>query len=77
MALVLVIDDSEDLLECYEDIFSASEHRIVTATSAEEGLELVRSLRPEVILLDMMMPGTDGLGFLARCRPRARRRSPR
>src|SRR5271170_1328229 len=66
MALVLVIDDSEDMLECYADIFSASQHRLVTATSAEEGLELVRTLRPEVVLLDMMMPGTDGLGFLAR-----------
>jgi CheY-like chemotaxis protein len=68
MALVLVVDDSEDLLEMYGEILSLGGHRTATAISAEIGLERVKELHPDVVLLDMMMPGTDGLGFLVRLR---------
>jgi CheY-like chemotaxis protein len=66
MALVLVVDDSEDLLEMYGDVLALGGHRTATAAGAEVGLELVRTLHPDVVFLDMMMPGIDGLGFLAR-----------
>lgn len=73
MAHVLVVDDSEDLKEVYELVLDGAGHRVSTASDGEEGLRRVAEEQPELVLLDIMMPGVDGLEFLARlpasCRP--------
>lgn len=58
---VLVIDDNTEILSLLSD--SLSEYRVRTAKSAEEGLELLKKETPDVIITDIMMPGTDGLTF--------------
>ena len=58
---VLVIDDNTEILSLLSD--SLSDYRVRTAKSAMEGLELLKQETPDVIITDVMMPGTDGLTF--------------
>ena len=58
---VLVIDDNLEILSLLSD--SLSDYRVRTAKSAEEGLDLLKKETPDVIITDVMMPGTDGLTF--------------
>jgi CheY-like chemotaxis protein len=66
MPRVLVVDDSEDLLEIYQALLELKGYDVAVAIDGESGLERVIEFRPDVVLLDMMMPGLDGLGFLGR-----------
>ena len=56
---IVVIDDEPDLLEVMRLILREFEVR--TAASGEEGLELIRASTPDMILVDSMMPGMDGV----------------
>jgi len=58
---VLVIDDNVEILSLLSD--SLSDYRVRTAKSADEGLDLLKKETPDVIITDVMMPGTDGLTF--------------
>lgn len=57
---VLVIDDNEELLELIARFLEDHAVSVTAASSSVEGLRLARSTRPDAILLDVMMPGTDG-----------------
>ena len=61
MSTVLVIDDDRTVTHLVERTLSAPELSVMTARTAEEGLALVRSARPDVVLLDIMLPGASGL----------------
>ena len=65
---VLVVDDSAYVRKVIRQILSRSSliEVVGIATDGEEALEKVRELRPDVVTLDLMMPGLDGLGFLER-----------
>lgn len=56
---ILVIDDNVDILTLMRD--SLSEYNVITAKSAEEGLEIMRKNEPELVITDIMMPGIDGI----------------
>ena len=63
MAKVLVIDDEPDvLLLCRVNLEHAG-HDVLVAESGEAGLELARNERPDLIVLDLMMPKMDGWQF--------------
>jgi CheY-like chemotaxis protein len=66
MARVLVVDDSEDILDALESVLTDEGFDVACAPDGAKGLELVRQVRPHVILVDMMMPEMDGLEFLSR-----------
>jgi CheY-like chemotaxis protein len=66
MALVLIIDDSEDLQETLQMVLTDHGFEVAGALDGERGLQLTRNLHPDVILVDMMMPEMDGLEFLSR-----------
>jgi CheY-like chemotaxis protein len=66
MAKVLVVDDSEDLQDAFQSVLKDAGFDVASALDGAHGLELVREQRPDVILLDMMMPELDGLEFLRR-----------
>src|SRR6478735_1954418 len=68
MDKVLVIDDSPELSEICELVLSNAGYQVVTAPDGRQGLEQVRRLHPDVVLLDMMMPEMDGLEFLSQLR---------
>ena len=59
-ATILSIDDDAQALELLRRTLEAAGMRVVTANNGEEGLRLARSLRPDAITLDIMMPAKDG-----------------
>lgn len=60
---VLVIDDDPGMIQLLGDIVRRAEHQVVTATSAEEGLELLPFWTFQVAFIDHQLPGMDGLVF--------------
>jgi DNA-binding response OmpR family regulator len=65
---ILVIEDDADIRSICEHIFTWAGHHVAAALDGAEGLELVKSFEPDVIALDIMMPGIDGLAVLAALR---------
>lgn len=61
---VLIVEDSEDTLTLLSAMFSREGARVLTATSAAEALEQVRSNRPSLVISDIGMPDVDGYQFL-------------
>jgi len=61
MARVLVADDEERILDFLDTALTVEGHEVVRATDGESVLRLAEAVRPDLILLDVMMPGMDGL----------------
>ena len=66
MKTVLVVDDDPDIQLLLRLELSAEGYDVVTADDGLQALELVPTTSPDVILLDVMMPGLDGWGVLER-----------
>lgn len=64
MATVLVVEDEKDLVRLLRHNLEQGGYRVVCAPSAESGLAKLRAREPDLILLDIMLPGMDGLEFL-------------
>ena len=61
---VLVVDDERSNVESLEKIFLKESMRVLVANDAKHALEQVRNHRVQVVLTDLMMPGTTGLELL-------------
>ena len=59
-AKILVIDDDEGMTELMEMILSPAASHILTANTGQDGIDLVRKSSPDIVILDLMMPGMDG-----------------
>ena len=59
-ATILVIDDEVDILDLLEMILELEGYCVITAGDGNQGLQLAKTHRPDLILLDLMMPGMDG-----------------
>jgi len=57
---VLVVDNEPDLVTLVESRLNAKGYEVVTAYSGAEGLEKCKRLRPDAVVLDIMMPGIEG-----------------
>jgi len=57
---ILVVDDTPANMDVIRDILEEEEYRVFAAPSGEIGLTLAARIRPDLILLDVMMPGIDG-----------------
>ena len=62
---ILVVDDAPEISILMEDILSPLGFEVDSAPSAERALEKIRKSKPDLILLDVMMPGKDGYEFCA------------
>jgi len=61
MAKILIVDDEPALLEAYARILAAANHQIFRAETGEEALATCRAERPDLVLLDSVLPGIQGL----------------
>jgi len=58
---ILVVDDEEDILELVDHTLSRGGLKVIRAKEGEEALDLVRKEKPSAVLLDLRLPGRDGL----------------
>ncbi|HZH04544.1 MAG TPA: ATP-binding protein, partial [Myxococcaceae bacterium] len=65
---VLVVDDEEDARELVRTLLEGCRARVTTAASAQEGLTLLHSERPDLLVSDVGMPGEDGYAFIGQVR---------
>ena len=57
---ILVIEDQVDNRQIVRDLVTASGYRLIEATTGEEGLDMATRERPDLILMDIQLPGIDG-----------------
>lgn len=57
---ILVVDDDPDVLEAIEIILQASGYQVVTAKDGEESLAKLKDEKPDLMILDLLMPKMDG-----------------
>jgi CheY-like chemotaxis protein len=60
---VLVVEDNPVNLELVEAVLDREGYEVISAVSAEEALKRLERLRPDLVLLDIQLPGLDGLGL--------------
>ena len=60
VAQILVVEDDHSVSEAVSLALEGEGHRVSLAATGDEGLERWRSLRPDLVLLDLMLPGRDG-----------------
>jgi len=71
-ALVLVVEDNEKNMKLFRDVLQATGFRTLEATTGERALGLVAEHRPDLILMDVQLPGIDGPTALLRLREHER-----
>lgn len=64
MAKILIIEDDLFMSRMYHKIFTYENYEVETASNGEEGLAKVKEVKPEIILLDIMMPKMNGFQVL-------------
>jgi DNA-binding response OmpR family regulator len=67
---ILIVDDDRSVADTFARMLKLEGFSVVTALSAEAGLELAENVHPDAIILDMRMPITNGLQFLRTVRSR-------
>ncbi|CAN5609399.1 N/A [soil metagenome] len=68
MAAILIIDDEPNIRRLLASLLEAEGHVTRTAATGEDGLAAVRAEEPDVVLLDLALPGANGLEVLAALR---------
>ena len=66
MTCVLIVDDEQSICWGLSQLVGEMGHDALTASSAEEGLEIARQTPPDAIVLDIRLPGIDGLEAMER-----------
>ena len=68
MAKLLVIDDEPGIRDLLDTLLTRKGYDVILADSGQKGLEVFRRARPDVVVLDLKMPGMDGLTVLQQIR---------
>jgi len=67
-ALILIVDDDASLLKLMKRDLEMEGYRVITAPDGKTGLRLLEDEEPDLLLLDLMMPGMDGFTVCQRAR---------
>jgi two-component system alkaline phosphatase synthesis response regulator PhoP len=67
-AKILFVDDQEHILELVKEILEKEGHKVITVTSGKQCLKLLETMKPDLILMDVMMPGMTGKETIERIR---------
>ena len=66
MPKILIIEDEKNLRVLYQQDFESDGFTVVTAANAAEGLSIVETERPDLVVMDIRLPGMDGLEAMSR-----------
>ena len=66
--LILVVEDNPNNRKLVRDVLEFKGYEVVEATTAEDGLVMARDLHPALILMDIQLPGMDGITALSHLR---------
>jgi two-component system chemotaxis response regulator CheY len=66
VAKILIVEDEAQLAEAYAFLLRHAGHKVAVAQDGQDGLVKVAKAKPDLIVLDMMMPHLNGIGFLER-----------
>ena len=69
---VLIVEDNEKNMKLVRDVLQATGYSTLEATTGEEAIELALSQAPALVLMDVQLPGIDGVGALERLRQNER-----
>ena len=61
---ILVIDDEKNILESIKMVLTYENYKVETAASGLDGIDLFKEIKPDIVLLDVKMPGFNGLDVL-------------
>lgn len=61
MATILVIDDEDSIRHLLKEVLEKAGHKVLEANDGRQGLELYQKNKVDLVLMDILMPGTDGL----------------
>jgi len=64
MSLILIVEDNERNLKLVRDVLQVKGYKTIEATTAEDGIKLAREHAPELILMDILLPGMNGIEAL-------------
>jgi two-component system cell cycle response regulator DivK len=64
MSLILIVEDNEKNLKLVRDVLQVKGYQTVDAGSAEDGLKLARERVPDLVLMDIQLPGMSGIDAL-------------
>ena len=70
-AMILVVDDEPDAVEFIKAVMEEAGHEVVSASNGADGLKTALAQSPDLIILDVQMPGEDGFTTFARMRKRS------
>ena len=65
---ILIIEDEHDICEVYSEVLSMAGYKVQEAADGETGMQKIRDENWDVLLLDIMLPGRDGLKILKEIR---------
>jgi two-component system cell cycle response regulator DivK len=66
--LILVVENNDKSRKLVRDLLTAKGHEIIEAETGEEGVRLAQERRPSLVLMDIRLPGIDGIQALGRLR---------
>jgi two-component system cell cycle response regulator DivK len=66
--LILIVEDNEKNMKLARDVLQFRGFRTLEATTAEDGIVLAQEHQPDIILMDIQLPGMDGVAALERLR---------
>ena len=64
MSLILIVEDNDKNLKLVRDVLQVKGYQTIEAGTAEEGIELARARKPDLVLMDIQLPGMNGIEAL-------------
>ena len=73
--LILIVEDNEKNLKLVRDVLQFKGYQTIEATTGEDGVRLAKERRPALVLMDIQLPGIDGITALGQLRADAATRA--
>jgi two-component system cell cycle response regulator DivK len=64
MSLILIVEDNDKNMKLVRDVLQVKGYRTLEAGSAEDGIALARAQKPDLVLMDIQLPGMNGIEAL-------------